>query len=150
MTLKKSLTLFKVMILIGRKRINNILRKTSDKVKALIIIFLLLILSGACGYFLSNEVLSLYFNGDIKAIYMLLMSECITISAITAMFFILVRCMVTEQNTMTKLLQCFPIREIEKRIGYYLPIIISIILSSFDDVKNLVYKRLNVLLLGKN
>ena len=131
MTLKKSLTLFKVMILIGRKRINNILRKTSDKVKALIIIFLLLILSGACGYFLSNEVLSLYFNGDIKAIYMLLMSECITISAITAMFFILVRCMVPEQNTMTKLLQCFPIREIEKRIGYYLPIIISIILSSF-------------------
>ncbi|MFA9379034.1 MAG: hypothetical protein ACERKZ_20160 [Lachnotalea sp.] len=47
------------------------------------------------------------------------------------MFFILLRCLTPEQNTITKIIICYPIKEIEKKIGYYTPLIINIILCSF-------------------
>ncbi|RDY32209.1 hypothetical protein [Lachnotalea glycerini] len=129
--MRSSLILFNLILKIWKKSLAGFLDTTQKKVQIGILFILFFGICFFTGYLISGEILTLFLNGDSRALYLLLLSELITISFITVMFFILLRCLTPEQNTITRILICFPIKEIEKKIGYYLPVIINIIFSSF-------------------
>ncbi|OYP10941.1 hypothetical protein CG709_09045, partial [Lachnotalea glycerini] len=122
--MRSSLILFNLILKIWKKSLAGFLDTTQKKVQIGILFILFFGICFFTGYLISGEILTLFLNGDSRALYLLLLSELITISFITVMFFILLRCLTPEQNTITRILICFPIKEIEKKIGYYLPVII--------------------------
>jgi hypothetical protein len=120
-----------MIYLIWKKELKNIAHNTADKIKISLIALSIIFSCGICGYMLSSQVLSLYLDSDSKALYMLLMSELVTISIITIMFFIITKALTPEQNVITKILICFPLKRIERKLGYVLPQIINIVICSF-------------------
>jgi hypothetical protein len=119
--LKKSLIIFNVTNKIWRNQIKHLLNTGTKKVLTALAGFTLLVIGMLSGYLLSNEILGLFLSGDDKSIYLLLVSESITISIIAFAIFVIVQFISPDDSTLSKILSWLPIKPFERKISRILP-----------------------------
>lgn len=78
------------------------------------------------GYLISNEVISLFLSGDSKSIYLLIISSCLTVSALTFGFYAVFSFISTENSSLETILEWMPIKNIYKKVGLILPKLFNI------------------------
>lgn len=126
----QSLIISKLLFKLWLKYIKEILNSKSKIV--LFISLSLFIFISAClvSYFFTNEILSLFLSGELRLIYLLLLTSMVSISSFSFAIFAFINNVTPEQNIVTRLLSCFPIRTINRRLGYYAPQVLIIVSSS--------------------
>lgn len=110
-----------ILITVWRRQTNKIVNSGLKKCAAACIGVMCLIGSSLCGYFISRQLLDMFLQGDGRALCILLISELVTTSIITFLFYVLLSILTPEEVTVVMLLQYFPLKEYEKVLGYYAP-----------------------------